>query len=257
MQHHKFPRPLQRKVFTYFKRFLEMRSSIDERAILNDLDPALQEEVGLFLLSDTVAKNPLFAGLAEAVLAQLVTVVKPAFAVPGQAVVEAGKLGHTMYMLVSGAMSLVDGHDGHEEPLGPGDSFCEELALGLTDHVSFTVCATAASEMFALSQTDLARAFGASDVLAVLERNCREALSRREDERALERKARERLRAHPNRTPALRELIAPPEEANHAPGAKRGRSSLMGGGSSSLPVGFADTIFDALEGVVGEIQRMN
>ena len=88
-----------------------MRSSIDERAIMNDLDPNLQEEVGLFLLSDTVAKNPLFVGVPEAALARLVTVVKPVFSTPGQTVVEAGKLGTNMFMLMSGTMVLVDDHD--------------------------------------------------------------------------------------------------------------------------------------------------
>lgn len=45
MDHHGFPASLRSKVRAYFKRYFNMRSALDEKAILNDLDPELRQEV--------------------------------------------------------------------------------------------------------------------------------------------------------------------------------------------------------------------
>ena len=57
--------------------FMRLDRIVDERAILNDLDPDLQHEVGTFLLQDVVRSNPIFAKLSSAVLTRLVVVLKP------------------------------------------------------------------------------------------------------------------------------------------------------------------------------------
>ena len=76
MNHHGFPAPLRYKVRAYFKRYFNMRSALDEKAILNDLDPELRQEVGAFLLHDVVRQNAIFAKLSAAVLARVVLVLK-------------------------------------------------------------------------------------------------------------------------------------------------------------------------------------
>ena len=42
----RFPKGLRHRVHRYFKQYFEQRTALDECAILNDLDPALREEVG-------------------------------------------------------------------------------------------------------------------------------------------------------------------------------------------------------------------
>jgi hypothetical protein len=44
MKHHNFPPELKTKMRQYFKKLFEVRSALDEQAILNDLDPTLQQE---------------------------------------------------------------------------------------------------------------------------------------------------------------------------------------------------------------------
>ena len=50
----RFPKTLRRKVHRHFKKYFDERTALDECAILNDLNPALRQEVGKFLLQDTV-----------------------------------------------------------------------------------------------------------------------------------------------------------------------------------------------------------
>ena len=60
MRHHDFSPELSNRIRAYFKRYFKLRSAIDGTAIFNDLDPALQQEVGLFLLNGTVRENKIF-----------------------------------------------------------------------------------------------------------------------------------------------------------------------------------------------------
>jgi hypothetical protein len=76
MRAQKFPRILQQKVHKYFKRFYEENTSLDAKAILNDLDPKLREEVGLCLIEQSLLKNYLFVSMAESSLCKLPVIFK-------------------------------------------------------------------------------------------------------------------------------------------------------------------------------------
>ena len=67
---------LQQKVHKYFKRFYEENTSLDAKAILNDLDPKLREEVGLCLIEQSLLKSYLFMPLAESSLCKLPVIFK-------------------------------------------------------------------------------------------------------------------------------------------------------------------------------------
>ena len=66
MERRNFPYALRRKLRLYFKRYFEVRTALDEEAILDHLEPGLRQEVSSFLVDDIVWRTPLFADLPYA-----------------------------------------------------------------------------------------------------------------------------------------------------------------------------------------------
>lgn len=253
MQHHDFPAPLRFKVRSYFKRYFTMRSALDERAILNDLDPDLQHEVGTFLLQDVVRSNPIFAKLSSAVLTRLVVVLKPMVAEPGQKVMTTGQVGEDMFIVLSGELELTNEPLGLNERLGPGASEGELFAFGIapmSEGYEHDVTATAVSELYVLSQSDINAAFESTpEVLNTIRKSAIAAVAKRDRER------RGGAKAGGPATPGGGEggdadVADKPNAAGAAADMGRGRrkrSSLVGGGGATLPNGFADMTLDSLD----------
>ena len=86
--------------------------ALDENAILNDLEPALREEVGTFLIHDAVRKNYLFRALEAPMLSRLFTVFKPTSADIGMELVTRNQPGQTMFVIQNGACQRKMGASG-------------------------------------------------------------------------------------------------------------------------------------------------
>jgi hypothetical protein len=163
MKVRKFPRPLYRKMRSYFRHFYAKKTSVDEHSILASLSTALRREVISFLVSDIRGKIlkgiPMFTNLDGAQLAQLLTILRPLQAEEGQNIVTAGEKGMEMFILMSGQLCVQSSEGEVFAHLDPGACFGELAALGLKEERSATIVATEFSELYSLTRTDIFETF--------------------------------------------------------------------------------------------------
>ncbi|KAJ8612452.1 hypothetical protein CTAYLR_006596 [Chrysophaeum taylorii] len=100
------PRSLRRKVRSYFKSFLQERTALDEQAILNDLDPALRQELGRYLTPDAIRHSPLFGDLSPTILGKLNPILRPVPVAAGELVHYKDEVGTSMHVIVAGKIAL-------------------------------------------------------------------------------------------------------------------------------------------------------
>ena len=106
----------------YFKRYFTERTALDENAILNDLEPALRQEVGTFLIHGAVRKNYLFSELDAPMLSKLFAVFKPTPADIGMELVTRNQPGQTMFVIQNGVCQRKMGASGLDSAGGAGSS---------------------------------------------------------------------------------------------------------------------------------------
>ena len=223
-----FPRGLRHRVHRYFKRFLEERTALDECAILNDLNPQLREEVGKFLINGAVVVLYLFEGMGSELLSEVCSILKPRESAVGEVIVEEGQSGFEMYVIESGVvkeeMSSVDEQKPMLRYLGSGryGSFGELVGLGLETMHSSTCTSTEACALYSLQRDELVMTLKkkfATEVDVMVSRAV--------------------LRA--SQQGDVSTFSAADRIARGAKG-----SSLIGGGSDTLPPGFADAVTEML-----------
>jgi len=93
-------------VRAYFRAFLTERSALDEQAILNDLDPALRQQVSKYLTPDAIRNSPLFGDLSPTILGKLNPILRPVAAMVGEVVHRKGATGTNMHVVVAGEVEL-------------------------------------------------------------------------------------------------------------------------------------------------------
>jgi CRP-like cAMP-binding protein len=161
MKHRAFPPELRRKVGRYFKKYFEMKAALNEDVILNELEPELREEVGLFLCHHAVSSNALFVNLPKNSLMKLGSVLKPIVVEQSDDVVTAGEHSEMLYILLKGEVAVLADDAAHTviEILSPGSSFGELAVLGITSQRTSTIRAVETSELYSLSHNDLRSVF--------------------------------------------------------------------------------------------------
>ncbi|KAJ8603913.1 hypothetical protein CTAYLR_009715 [Chrysophaeum taylorii] len=141
MSHHHFPANLRRHIRRYFRMRFEKRTALDERVIMDELEPDLLEAVAEELLHETVKRNELFETLPRASLAKLVPIVTEILVGEGQTIVERGKRTSSFFILGHGEAELHDPLLESVTTLYPGNAFGELVLLGVrsTSQVVSTV----------------------------------------------------------------------------------------------------------------------
>ena len=245
MAHHRFPPELKSKMRVHFKKCFEMRTALDEQAILNDLDPKLQQEVGIFLLNDVVHSNPVFKMLPKAMLTRVMLILRPMIVAPAQYVMQEHEQGSEMYMVISGELDLTR-EEGTVQVLREGASMGELTALGVESTYEATVSASEPSELYLMTHTDIVSTFEASaDILQNMRDQAVEIMEKRRDDWQTGRYATEVGGAHQSNTLNSDGNGEDDEEtAPYGTGTQRAkkRSSLFGSGYKTLPDGFADMV---------------
>lgn len=99
MDHHNFPRDIQRKVRRHFKHLHSERSAIDEVSLMNSLNPDLRTEVSLFLINDAVFANDLLKDLPRITLYKLLIRMTPLRVAQDANVITEGVPGSEMYVV--------------------------------------------------------------------------------------------------------------------------------------------------------------
>lgn len=260
------PKSLRRKVRNYFKSFLQERTALDEQAILNDLDPGLRQELGSYLTPAVIRHSSLFGDLSPTILGKVNPILRPVSVAVNDVVQRENHTGTSMHVVVSGELALYQAARGssgkgptaedHHVVLGPGETFGELVALSVIPRYEFTAVALKPSALYEFDQVHLFEAL--SSMPEVIEKLRTVAIKRR-------RTIREKMSSNVNAPPAAapvteeEENISPVSTPQIGDQARRlvGGSTLVGGGSSTLPVGYADTVLDKLCGLDSSLRDIS
>jgi hypothetical protein len=153
MSYRKFPTPLRHRVHRYFRKFYEVNSALDEKAILNDLPDNLRNEVMKLIVNESVTANYIFQNLPDTAVTKLAALFKPAEVDDDRDyIVKRGDLGSMMFIITSGVaeysttiatnIQLPENTQLTDSPTGilqAGDCFGELVALGMEEAYNITV----------------------------------------------------------------------------------------------------------------------
>jgi len=157
IDHHDFPKLLRTTIRRYFRDHLAKKSAAGEAEIYDDLSPSLREDVCKYLIKDEVIHNPVFDGLPISTIVRMQKILHTVTWDEGRSICQAGESGSTMYMIISGKVSKqMPGclPNVHENILGHGDSFGEELIFGLTEKYLYTTMPLAETTMYMILEED-------------------------------------------------------------------------------------------------------
>ena len=118
MRHYRFEISLRRRTRRFFKQFYATRSAIDERSILENLAPQLQEAVSSYLLHTFVKTHPLFRNLPEGTLWKVLTIVRTIHFEADHSLIQVNSPSSALFILLSGTCACTVAKPG--EVLGPG-----------------------------------------------------------------------------------------------------------------------------------------
>lgn len=190
LYHTELPRTLRRRVKRYFQKHLSQKASTDDLVIVNDLSPALSQDVSYFLIDVHVRCNVLFHNLPNSALATLMPILEKVESEPHDEICTKGDPGTSMFIITEGVANFEEGHlkvakcpiDNREDAandnwditnkLTIGDSFGEEIVLGIDQFYQYTVMAKTSLKMYTIHKDSFVHAFrNMPDVREKLKRN--------------------------------------------------------------------------------------
>jgi len=123
------PVPLRTRVREYYRYLWRSRKGWDVAAVLADLPPKLQVEIGLFLHAEIIEQVPMLKGASRRLLEEIVLELKPRVVIPGEELFRAGEPGDAMFFIQRGAVEIVATDGSVLATLGPGSFFGESALL--------------------------------------------------------------------------------------------------------------------------------
>jgi len=123
------PVPLRARVREYYRYLWRSRQGWDVAAVLADLPPKLQVEIGLFLNAEIIEQVPMLKGASRRLLEEIVLELKPRVVIPGEELFRAGEPGHAMFFIQRGTVEIVATDGSVLATLGPGSFFGESALL--------------------------------------------------------------------------------------------------------------------------------
>jgi hypothetical protein len=126
------------KVLNYYSNKYKDSVIFDQGELLKELPPAMATSLMKELYGDIVAKMPFFNGLEEVITTKLAALAKPIKVHMGQPIIEEGKTGLEMYILIEGECLVEKG--GIELGIlnASGSYFGELPIVNARDHMSET-----------------------------------------------------------------------------------------------------------------------
>lgn len=160
--HGGIPKSLRRRVRKSYKLTLSEQSALEDSAILTELSPQLRADMAFFIIHEHVRANPMFHGVSKRALANLVMVLQNNYAQENEFIVKVGNPGIAMYTLIDGSARYDRGllwRPGGCKITGErfskvktGDSFGEEIILGLEEDYTYTIIAITACQFHSISE---------------------------------------------------------------------------------------------------------
>eukprot|EP00747_Dinoflagellata_sp_TGD_P117407 gnl/TRDRNA2_/TRDRNA2_172599_c2_seq1.p1 gnl/TRDRNA2_/TRDRNA2_172599_c2~~gnl/TRDRNA2_/TRDRNA2_172599_c2_seq1.p1 ORF type:complete len:688 (-),score=101.04 gnl/TRDRNA2_/TRDRNA2_172599_c2_seq1:330-2222(-) len=186
--HAELPKDLKRRVRTYFKNALKEKPAVDSRTILEDLPAFLRKRLSSFLVDDVVRFNPLIAGAPKGMIEHLVCILEKRTFDSPDVLAHSGEPGAGMFMIAEGVGHFEVGHQWTQVSPGEpmirktdivrGDSFGEEILLGLEDLYRYTIIAAQDIVAYFISEASFVQEFAIMpDVIEQLRRTYKESLN--------------------------------------------------------------------------------
>ncbi|MDX1469585.1 MAG: ion transporter [Acidimicrobiia bacterium] len=151
MRDRQVPRHLQAQVRDYYNYLWESRAG-QQSEMLDDLPAPLRTEIALHLNRNVLRKVPLFSDASEVFLRELVLHFESVVAIPGEAIVRRGEVGHRIYFINKGTVEVLSRDESEVvATLKDGDFFGEGALLTSLPR-SNTVRAVDYCNLFALNR---------------------------------------------------------------------------------------------------------
>ena len=173
--HHDLDPHLRRRVRTSLRLVYETRTTVDEKEILENLQPVLQDELCQELLSAAVLAHPLFDDFPQGALYKIVCIVRHDAVHAAQMIMAAGMPTSSLYVLTDGYCDAecydAKGDDAEKtvRTFAKGSSFGEYAVLGLYPTSMVTVTTRTPCSFDRIQQDMLFDAFaGLPGVLAAM-----------------------------------------------------------------------------------------
>ncbi len=151
MRDRQVPRHLQAQVRDYYNYLWESRTG-QQSEMLEDLPPPLRTEIALHLNRNVLRKVPLFAEASETFLRELVLQFEAVIAIPGEAIVRRGEIGHRIYFINKGTVEVLSRDESEVVATLDDGDFFGEVALLTSQPRSNTVRAVDYCNLYALNR---------------------------------------------------------------------------------------------------------
>jgi CRP-like cAMP-binding protein len=219
--HDELPAVLRRRIWRHFKEHLAKKTAVEDSIVMNDLPSNLRQTLAGFLLPNDVRYNPLFDSLPSHEFPALVMIVQYTSRVAEEVVCFRGERGHAMFILTKGTAKRTE--EGETSTVLAGDSFGEEIILGICLEYVYTVTAESKCSLLQIPADSFSERFAARPDLI-------ESMRRSFDK--------------------IRRVAAP--RSGHA-----GSSSVLEGGSTGLSPSFPDAVFTFLHELMSKVDAVN
>eukprot|EP00930_Biecheleria_cincta_P028922 TRINITY_DN2012_c1_g3_i1.p1 TRINITY_DN2012_c1_g3~~TRINITY_DN2012_c1_g3_i1.p1 ORF type:complete len:720 (+),score=153.92 TRINITY_DN2012_c1_g3_i1:47-2161(+) len=163
--HERMPAILRRRIRRHFKEHFRDKPVADDATIVSDLSGMLRADTAYFIIHEKVRSNPVFSGLPNSALANLLCCLKKTHAKNDENLVMSGDPGTAMYVIIEGQAQLsvgkqwlppdrlsTDDNASLGKDLKDGDSFGEEIIFSLEATYQYTIVAKSAISMYELSK---------------------------------------------------------------------------------------------------------
>ena len=151
MRDRQVPRHLQAQVRDYYNYLWDSRAG-QQSEMLSDLPAPLRTEIALHLNRNVLRKVPLFSGASEVFLRELVLHFESVVAIPGEAIVRRGEIGHRIYFISRGTVEVLSLDESEVVATLRDGDFFGEGALLTSQPRSNTVRAVDYCNLFALNR---------------------------------------------------------------------------------------------------------
>jgi hypothetical protein len=225
--HDELPAALRRRIWRHFKEHLAKKTAVEDSIVMNDLPSNLKHTLSSFLLQDDIRYNPLFDGLPTHELPQLVLLVQHSARAPDETICFRGERGHAMFVLHKGDARRIDVIDDEfvSSQVASGESFGEEILLGICLEYTYTVVAGSKCALLKIPADDFAERFSSRPDLLL------------------------RMRENFDKTVGCggRSL-----RSGHC-----GSSSVLEGGCSGVSPSFPDAVFSTLNELLSKVDMLH
>jgi len=171
--HSDLPKTLRKRIKHYFQKRLTQKAAIEDSAVIDHLSPALLHDVSFFLIPEQVRCNALFSNLPNSALVEILPILDTTDIEAHDQIVSHGDPGTSMYVITDGfafidlrGQTATEGASNGTEIkkkdkrlLKNGDSFGEEIILGLSEDYYYTVVARSPMQLCSLEVGAFSQAF--------------------------------------------------------------------------------------------------